>query len=52
MLDTYPKNDDMVYMEGKESTHFEKPKLAWREDQGNNNLHDTRYDAEPQLPDR
>jgi hypothetical protein len=36
----------MGNMEGKELTHLQEPKLAGREDQGNNNLHDEkRYRA-------
>jgi hypothetical protein len=42
----------MVDMEGKELTYFHKPKLVRREDQGNNNIHDTRDGDEPQLPGR
>jgi hypothetical protein len=42
----------MGNMEGKEPTHLQEPKLAGREDQGNNNLHDKRNGTEPQLPDR
>ena len=50
MLDPHPRNDHMVDMEGKELAHFQKPKLARREDQGNNNLHDMRDGDELQLP--
>jgi hypothetical protein len=42
----------MFDMEGKELMHLQKLKLAKREDQGNNNLHDMRDGDEPQLPGR
>ena len=51
-MDPHPMNDHMGNMEGKESMHLQEAKLAGREDQGNNNLHDKRNGTEPQLLDR
>jgi hypothetical protein len=51
-LDPHPRNDHMGNMEGKELAHLQEPKLAKREDQGNNNLHDNKNGTEPQLPDK
>ena len=51
-MDPHPRNDHMENMEGKEPAHLQESKLAGREDQGNNNLHEKRNGTEPQLPDR
>jgi hypothetical protein len=42
----------MGNMEGKELFHFQEPKLAGREDQGNTNLHEKGNGTELQLPER
>jgi hypothetical protein len=42
----------MGNMEGKEPTHLQEPKLAGREGQGNNNIHDKGNGTELQLADK